>query len=126
MKVTEVFKKVILVIEVSMLARQLARDNRKDGSVRKAKAKEGPDWDFSSYGDALLRGDVDGDDDDESGSAQSNSPLASGDVNPYSKSLKSSERQTLLELLDQWEEPAKERDLVSGRRLLLSRNVIGC
>lgn len=111
-KLAAVIQKMILISEVARLARVLARDSK---VFNRKTASEALNWDFPSYGDALLRvdDDDDGDDDDEADSALSKSPRSTGDVNIYNKSLKSSERLKLLKLLDQWEEPAEERSVVS-------------
>ncbi len=101
---------MILISEVARLARLLARESSQNAKTKSS--REEFNWDFPSYGDALLREDDDDDDGDETDSALSKSPRAS-DVNPYNKSLKSSERVKLMKLLDQWEEPTEERSIVS-------------
>ena len=103
-KLTAVMQKMVLISQVAKLGRQLERDNIPGG------IQEGDHLRFPSLVNTLLD---DNDDDDDTDSAVAKSQAVIGGSQPYKVNATSSERQTLLKLLDQWEEPAEELSVVS-------------
>ena len=95
-------QKMVLISQVAKLGRQLERDNRPGG------IPEGDDLRFPILVNTLLD-----DDDDDTDSAVSKAQAVIGGSEPYKINATSSERQNLLKLLDQWEEPVEELSVVS-------------
>jgi hypothetical protein len=102
-------QKMILISQVAKLGRQLERDASIEREWRNEPSQE-DNWNFPNFGGALLDGDEGEDDDGSSFSKAQGTPDAS---QPYKNSMRTSERQNLLKLLDQWEEPAEELSVVS-------------
>ena len=95
-------QKMVLISQVAKLGRQLERDDNPGG------IQDGDDMRFPLRVATLLD-----DDDGDTDSAVSKAQALIGGSEPYKISATSSERQNLLKLLDQWEEPAEELSVVS-------------
>ena len=107
-KLAVIIHKMIVISQVAGLGRQMERKDSGGLPKRKKPSREDIyNWNFN---DAVLK-----EEEDETDSAATRTGVSdTDDKDPYARSLKSSERLKLARLLDQWEEPLEENDVVSG------------
>ena len=106
-KLAVIIHKMIVISQVAGLGRQMERKESGGLPKRKKPSREDIyDWNFN---DTVLK-----EEDETDSAATRTGVLDTDDKDPYARSLKSSERLKLARLLDQWEEPLEENDVVSG------------